>query len=79
MTCNSRWTEVKLLFKKLKERLPKDKTPEEIDEHYRKIDEIGLEKGDLKAMLIAAFLTLGLPLLAMIAVFYGLVYLIFAR
>lgn len=63
------------MFKRLKERLPKSKTPEEIDDHYRSIEEVGLEKGDLKAMLIAAILTLGLPLLAMVAVIFGLIYL----
>jgi hypothetical protein len=70
---------VKELFKKLRERLPKSKTPQEIDEHYRRIEETGLEKGDLPAMLIAAFLSLGLPLLAMLGVFFGLIYLLFLR
>lgn len=67
------------MFKKLRERLPKNKTPQEIDEHYRRIEQVGLEKGDLMAMLIAAVVTLGLPLLAMLGVFYGLIYLLFLR
>ena len=36
-----------------KKRLPKEKSKEELDEHYDKMD---LEKSDFPAMLIAAFL-----------------------
>lgn len=35
------------------------------------------EKGDALAMIIAAFITLVLPITIMIAVIYGLIYLIF--
>lgn len=67
------------MFKKLRERLPKDKPPEEVEEHFRQIEKVGLEANDIKAMLIAAFLTLGLPLLAIVAVIWGIVYLLFLR
>lgn len=70
---------MKQLFNRLKELLPKQKTPEELDEHYRRIEEIQLEKGDMPAMLIAAFLTLGIPLLLIAGAFYGLIYLVFVR
>lgn len=72
-------TEVKQLLKKLRALLPKEKSPEELDEHYRQIEEIKLEKGDMPAMLIAAFLTLGVPLLLIAGAIYGFVYLALAR
>jgi hypothetical protein len=70
---------VKQLLKKLRALLPKEKSPEELDEHYRQIEEIKLEKGDMPAMLIAAFLTLGVPLLLIAGAIYGFVYLALAR
>ncbi|HBK86657.1 MAG TPA: hypothetical protein DDZ53_11565 [Firmicutes bacterium] len=66
-------------MKKLKALLPKKKTPEELDEHYRQIEEIKLEKGDMPAMLIAAFLTLGIPALLIAGAIYGFIYLVFAH
>ena len=61
---------------KLKLRLPKQKTKEELDEHYKNIE---LEKGDLPAMIIAAFITfLPILIIAMI-VFYGLLWLLVSR
>lgn len=68
------------MFKRLRERLPKKHSEEEVDDHFRKIESAGgLEKNDYLAMLIAAFLTLGLPLLLMIAVVYGVIYMLFGR
>lgn len=67
------------MLKKLKALLPKKKTPEELDEHYRQIEEIKLEKGDMPAMLIAAFLTLGIPALLIAGAIYGFIYLVFAH
>lgn len=68
------------MFKRLRERLPKNRTQEEDDDHFRRLESVGgLEKNDFKAMLIAAFLTLGLPLLAIIALIYGVIYLLFIR
>ncbi|HHW98144.1 MAG TPA: hypothetical protein GX738_00780 [Firmicutes bacterium] len=67
------------MLKKLRALLPKEKSPEELDEHYRQIEEIKLEKGDMPAMLIAAFLTLGVPLLLIAGAIYGFVYLALAR
>lgn len=67
------------MLKKLRALLPKEKSPEELDEHYRQIEEIKLEKGDMPAMLIAAFLTLGVPLLLIAGAIYGFVYLTLAR
>ena len=61
---------------RLKLRLPKQKTKEELDEHYKNIE---LEKGDLPAMIIAAFITfLPILIIAMI-VFYGLLWLLISR
>ena len=68
------------MFRKLKERLPKKRSQEEIDEHYRRIESIGgLEKNDFLAMLIAAALTIGLPVLAILSLIYVFIYLVFLR
>ncbi len=58
------------MFKKLKPDLFRDKTKEELDEHYNKTQ---LEKGDLTAMIIAAFLTF-----APIIIGVSLVYIVIA-
>jgi hypothetical protein len=59
-------------FRRLKY-LAKDKTPEELEEHYKGME---LEKGDLPAMLIAAIITfLPVSLIAM-AVIYGALWLL---
>lgn len=67
------------MFKKIKERLPKDKSPEELDEHYREIERVGLDKSDFLAMAIAVFITIVLPLVAILGAFYGILYLLFIR
>ncbi len=69
---------MKRLLKKLQALLPKGKSKEELDEHYRRMEQIELEKGDFPAMLIAAFITIGLPLLVIVGALYGVVYLMFA-
>jgi len=43
------------------------------------MEEIQLEPGDLPAMIIAAFLTLGIPLLLIAGLIYGAIYLLFLR
>jgi len=67
------------LFKRLLARLPKNKTPEELDEHFNKMEQVELEKGDLPAMLIAAFVSVVLPLGLILGALYGVIYLIFVR
>ena len=67
------------MFEKLLGRLPKKKTPEELDEHYTKMEQVELEKGDMTALLIAAFMSLVLPLVLIIGAFYAVVYLTFIR
>ena len=59
-----------------KKRLPKEKSKEELDEHYDKMD---LEKSDFPAMLIAAFLTFEPVILIIFIVFYGILWFIFLR
>ena len=61
---------------KLKDLAPKQKTKEELDEHYKNIE---LEKGDLSAMIIAAFITFFPVLIIAMAVIYGLIWLLFLR
>ncbi|MDP3487643.1 MAG: hypothetical protein Q8S19_06895 [Bacillota bacterium] len=67
------------MFEKLLSRLPKKKTPEELDEHYTKMEQVELEKGDMTALLIAGFISLVLPLLLIVGTFYGVIYFIFIR
>ncbi len=62
------------LFDKYRDRMPKERNKESLDEHY---DNIELEKGDLAAMLIAALITFG-PLILVISIVYiGLALLFF--
>ena len=64
------------LFDRFRERLPKTKTKEELDEHYDKIE---LEKGDFAAMVIAAFITFLPVLIIAMVIFYGVIWLLFIR
>ncbi len=64
------------LFQKYKDRLPKQKSKEELDKHY---DGLELEHGDKFAMLVAAFLTIGLPILGMLGAIYLVIWLVFLR
>ena len=59
--------------------LPKKKTKEEIDKHLSGVEEVGLEKGDFPAMVIAAFITFFPVLIVAMLVFYGLIWLLFVR
>ena len=61
---------------KLKDKLPKNKSKEELDEHYENVE---LEKGDLTAMIIAAFITFFPILLIALTVLCGLIWLLFLR
>ena len=61
---------------KLRSLAPPKKTKEELDEHYKNVE---LEKGDLPAMIIAAFITFLPILIVVMAVVYGLVWLLFLR
>ena len=58
--------------KRLRDLFKKEKTKEELDEHYKNIE---LEKGDYPAMLIAAFITFFPVLIIAMAVIYGLLWL----
>ena len=49
-----------------KSRLPKEKTEEELEEHYKKMDEMDLDKGDFAAMIIGAFMAFW-PILVIVA------------
>jgi len=67
------------VFEKLLSRLPKNKTQEELDEHFKKMESVELEKGDFTAMVIAAVLTLGIPVLLIAGAIYGLIWFFFVR
>lgn len=64
------------LFSKLKDRLPKEKSKDELDKHY---DNMKLEKHDLLAMLIAAFITIVPFVLIILGVIYGVIWFVFLR
>ena len=57
--------------KRLKDILKKEKTKEELDEHYKNIE---LEKGDFLAMVIAAIITFLPILIIAMTVIYGLIW-----
>ena len=61
---------------RLRERLPKRKSKEELDKHYESLE---LEKGDLLAMVIAGLITFVPILLIAMAAIYGLVWVFFVR
>ncbi len=61
------------MFKKLRPDLFKDKTKEELNEHYDKLE---LEKGDFTAMVIAAVLTFG-PVIIAVSAIYIIIALLF--
>ncbi len=56
------------ILDKYKSLLPKDKSKEELDERFEKMD---LEKGDFLAMLIAALITFGPVILIVSLVYIG--------
>ena len=60
------------MFEKLKSKIAKPKTKEELDEYY---DNLELEKGDIPAMLIAALITFVPVILIIMAVVYGFLWL----
>ena len=67
------------MLHRFKEVFSKKKTKEELDEHYNKMEEVELEKGDFLAMVIAALITfLPVVIIAMVVIF-GLILLIFGR
>jgi len=65
-----------MLPSRLKEIFNKKKTKEELDAHYESIE---LEKGDFLAMVIAAFITFVPVLIVILLVFFGVVWIVFAR
>jgi len=67
------------MLQRFREILGKRKTKEQLDEHYKKMEELELEKGDFPAMVIAALITFLPVVLIAMAVIFGLVWLIFGR
>jgi uncharacterized protein HemY len=65
-----------MIPKRFKRILGKEKTKEELDEHYKNIE---LEKGDFAAMVIAALITFLPVLIIAMTVIYGLLWLFFLR
>ena len=65
-----------MLPERFKAILSKNKTKEELDEHY---DNIELEKGDFLAMVIAALVVYLPVLIIVLAVVYGLMWLLVMR
>ena len=67
------------LPERIRERLPRKKTREEINEHFDSIEKVELEKGDFLAMCIAAFVTFIPVLIIAMVIFYGVIWLLFMR
>ena len=59
--------------------LGKKKTKEELNEHYDKMEQLELEKGDFLAMVIAAFITFLPVLIIALAIVFGIAWLFFGR
>ena len=62
--------------KRIKEIFKKEKTKEELDERYKNIE---LEKGDIPAMIIAAFITFFPVLIIAMLFVYGLLWILLLR
>jgi len=62
-----------------KSKMPKKKTKEELDDHFKEVEKVGLEKGDFPAMVIAALITFLPVLIIAIVVIYGLMWLLVIR
>lgn len=67
------------MFEKLKRLLPRGKSKEDLEEHYKRLENVELEKNDMLAMMIAAIITVVLPILLLLGAIYGLIYLLFIR
>ena len=63
-----------MFFSRMKALLGRNKTQKELDDHFNHIE---LEKGDFKAMVIAAFITFFPVLLIAMLAFFGLLWLLF--
>ena len=59
-----------------KKRLPREKTQEELDEYYAKMEETPLEKGDRLAMFLGALMAFW-PLILIVAAIFLIPMLIF--
>ncbi len=62
-----------LFLEKFRKFLPKEKSNDELDSHYSKIE---LEKGDLLAMFIAGIITFS-PIIILISIIYFLISILF--
>lgn len=62
------------LFQKWKDKLPKEKTPEELEKHYQEMDKLG--KKDFLAMVIAALITYVPVAILIMVLVYGLLYIL---
>ena len=57
------------MLERWKERLPKEKTKEELEAHYQAMEEVPLEKGDKLAMFLGALMAFWPLILIVLAIF----------
>ncbi len=57
------------ILDRLRDRLPREKSEEELEEHYRKMEEMPLEKGDRLAMFLGALMAFWPLILIVLAIF----------
>jgi len=57
------------ILERWKDRLPREKTPEELDAHYKEMEQLQLEKGDKLAMFLGALLAFWPLILIVLAIF----------
>ena len=58
-----------MILERWKKRLPEEKTREELDAHYERMEKLELEKGDFLAMVLGAFMAFWPLLLILAAIF----------
>ena len=57
------------VLERWKNRLPKEKSREELEAHYREMEEVPLEKGDRLAMFLGALMAFWPLILIVLAIF----------
>lgn len=65
-----------MILERWRKYLPKEKTKRELDEHYREMEKLELEKGDLPAMILGALIAFA-PLLVILALIFLIPLLLF--
>lgn len=66
-------------YKGLRDRLPENKTKEQLKEHYKAMEDSGVDKKQERSMILAALLTILPVVILLLAAIYGIMWLLFLR